>query len=131
MKSLNLIKIIMLFFIFQILGIIQCNSDLSKDLPGNYTYVDEGGSFKFIIGGTRHIHSEIIAFEYNKDYILVVQKPTNFCSCSVDTTYADSLLFWIIDVKSDSIYGGLKTNDYFRLRKQLSIPNNLKVNIDL
>ncbi len=133
MKNFNLFKIILLFICFQIIGVFQCTSDLEKDLPGNYQYIDEGGDYKYIDGGKKniHIHATIIGYEYNNNFIIMIQKPIKICPCSVDTTFADSLLFWIIDIKKDSVYGGLKTNEYFRIRKELSIPENLKVNVDL
>lgn len=54
------------------------NSDSSKDLSGGYFYRDEGVHVKDILSRTsnrKEIYSEVIAYDFNSNFIVVKQKP--------------------------------------------------------
>ena len=43
---------------------------------------------------------------------------------------SDSIQFWIIDKNIDSSYGPLNKAEYLELKKDLKVPNSLKLNLE-
>jgi len=71
----NLLKLTIVCFY-----LISCSTggDYEKELSGNFFYRDEGSKVKEIIShlsNGKNIYSTIVSYDFNKDYIIAVQKP--------------------------------------------------------
>ena len=148
----------------------SCNQgSLTRRLSGEYTYHDAGNGYKDIIKHKNvenitidrnleylkeNIYSEVLYYCYNKDFILVKQKPNkkyhiiavsfeleDVYSSSRSDFLADSLInndiyykqifdneinYWIIDNKNEILLGPLQKNEYLNKRNDLEIPQELE-----
>ena len=88
----------------------------------------------------------VIEYEFNNDFIIALQMEYELDSNEIKKVelakhpayeeYKIALKkgipkFWIIDIKTDSIYGPLNSDEYCNLRKELKIPTDLKLKIDI
>ena len=123
------------YMIFCIALILQCcTSDYTENLGGGYFFRNEGGDIKDILckkpkGG--EIPSTVIAFDYDKNFIIAKQRPKlpqdilyeknyNY-ELGVDTTY-----FWLIIKKSHLVLGPLNEKEFREVRERYEIPESLK-----
>jgi len=123
------------YMIFCVVLILQCcTSDYTKNLGGGYFFRNEGGDLKDILckepkGG--EIPSTVIAFDYDKNFIIAKQRPKlsqdilyeknyNY-ELGVDTTY-----FWLIIKKSHLVLGPLNEKEFREVRERYEIPESLK-----
>ena len=121
--------------IFCVALILQCcTSDYTENLGGGYFFRNEGGVIKDILckepkGG--EIPSTVIAFDYDKNFIIAKQRPKlsqdilyeknyNY-ELGVDTTY-----FWLIIKKSHLVLGPLNEKEFREVRERYEIPESLK-----
>lgn len=121
--------------IFCVALILQCcTSDYTENLGGGYFFRNEGGDIKDILckkpkGG--EIPSTVIAFDYDKNFIIAKQRPKlsqdilyeknyNY-ELGVDTTY-----FWLIIKKSHLVLGPLNEKEFREVRERYEIPESLK-----
>ena len=121
--------------IFSVALILQCcTSDYTENLGGGYFFRNEGGDIKDILckkpkGG--EIPSTVIAFDYDKNFIIAKQRPKlpqdilyeknyNY-ELGVDTTY-----FWLIIKKSHLVLGPLNEKEFREVRERYEIPESLK-----
>lgn len=144
-----------------------CTSDYNEELSGNYLYFDEGSGYRSIYShslGRTDIYSTVTGYAFNKDYIVVAQKPnydiykneiagrlrentTKYSGKSPDEitkslAIADSILkndpfhkkvfahtinYWIISNKENNVYGPLTEDEYLQKRKELNVPEGLKI----
>jgi hypothetical protein len=115
------------------------HSDYSEKINDRYLFVHESNELRYIFCPNKSIIPITVSvYEHNTDFIIALQKPQLIdLSCSYEDTawrnkyLGDSLCFWIIEMKTDSIYGPLNLNDYLRFRNELHIPDDLKLRIDL
>ena len=123
------------YMIFCVALILQCcTSDYTENLGGGYFFRNEGGDIKDILckkpkGG--EIPSTVIAFDYDKNFIIAKQRPKlsqdilyeknyNY-ELGVDTTY-----FWLIIKKSHLVLGPLNEKEFREVRERYEIPESLK-----
>lgn len=161
------------FFILIVMcSFFSCNQgSLSNKLSGGYTYHEGSNEYKDILKNKNvesmtidgnyeylkeNVYSEVLDYCYNKDFILVKQKPNkeyhikallfeleDFYSISKSEFLADSLIsndvyykqifdneinYWIIDNKYEIPLGPFQKNDYLNKRNELKIPQELELN---
>ena len=66
------------FAFIAILFIQSCTSDYNKELSGGYVYADESAEDHIIRSsrpGNKSILGTVVAYDFNDDYILALQKP--------------------------------------------------------
>ena len=71
-------KTLILLFIIISIGIAGCN-DISEDLGGGYTYRNDGGNRCINLnnyGKYGRIYPLVIDYDYNEDYIIALQNPS-------------------------------------------------------
>jgi hypothetical protein len=66
------------------------------------------------------IRGDVISVSSNKDLILASQHPTNIHGI-------DTVRYFIIRKEMDAVYGPYKKEEYLLMRKQLRIPQELKL----
>ena len=84
------------------------------------------------------ISGHILFYGHSKDYIIAIQKPAdsiyNFKENLIFNEMKKKIFessfnqFWILKVKNDSIFGPFQKEEYFKKRKEIGIPDNLKIN---
>ena len=126
-----------LFVIFLVCMLQQCRPD------GGTDYLDDGYSIyitspeKDLVGKKgEQLVQKINDWAQNDSFIVVfrdVQK-NYYALDSADRLWRklnpkDSLEFWIVEKRIDSIYGPLNDSMYKLLRKNLRVPDDLHVNI--
>lgn len=87
-------------FFYSIVGIIlfvniSCqNSDIHKELKGNYFYRNEGGEMKQILVNKgnfkKEIYGRVLSYDYNREFIIVSQIPSK-------SDYIGMLSFYLRD----------------------------------
>ncbi|MBP7477636.1 MAG: DUF3997 domain-containing protein [Chitinophagales bacterium] len=93
---MNKNKIVVLLSILFSSVHLACNLDDSKELSGNYIYLAQSNENKSILSQTNNAYSiypNVIDYDYNKDFIIAVQKPNR-------EEYLQMIAF---DWRSDSI----------------------------
>jgi hypothetical protein len=113
------------------LTLAGCNlSDNAKELPGGYTYVDEGKCYKFIlinIKGQPNIESCVSNYKYNDEFITVRQDDSVKCERSETITTRDKK-FFIVDVKRETVLGPYDSLHFSQKFAELDLPTELLVN---
>lgn len=116
--------------IFSLLA-ISCSSN-NDDLGSGYYYHNDGGRAKSIIKKElkRGICGEIIAYDYNHDFIVAAQRPyENYCpydsyvedfANGMDTTY-----FWLIVKNEDMILGPYELSKFKEITEKYQVPLGL------
>lgn len=120
----------MKFFILVCLFVLISCSDYSEELSGNYVFVSESNSIQYIRArkGDSRIKPTVINYAYNDDFIIAAQIDNNDDSYDLS---GRNINFWIISNKTKIVYGPLSLNDYLKLRKQLLIPDAVKMEMKL
>ena len=105
--------------------------DSIEELPGTYEFVFEGGDFNYIYGGVKNqkvIPCNVEKYNFNDDYIIAYQKACKDCIIEHDVKQKEgSFYYWIIDVKKDTLYSFSTREDYMEKRKELGVPEKLKL----
>lgn len=111
----------------------SCSHD-KNDLGAGYFYHEKGGRDKTIIStdAKRGICGEIIAYDYDDDFILAAQKPyENYCwfdsyvedfPNGLDATY-----YWLIIKKDNIILGPYEQTKFKEIRDRYKVPASLHV----
>jgi len=121
--------------VFCVALILQCcTSDYTENLGGGYFFRNEGGDLKDILskepkGG--EIPSTVIAFDYDKNFIIAKQRPKLPQDILYEKNYnyelgADTTYFWLIIKKSHLVLGPLKEKEFREVRERYEIPESLK-----
>lgn len=121
--------------IFSVALILQCcTSDYTENLGGGYFFRNEGGDIKDILckkpkGG--EIPSTVIAFDYDKNFIIAKQRPKLPQDILYEKNYnyelgVDSTYFWLIIKKSHLVLGPLNEKEFREVRERYEIPESLK-----
>lgn len=124
------------YLLFIIVSSINCQNDYYEDLIGDYVYIEEGAHQHAIekMGKDYYgklIPCEVLAYDYNKDFIIALQKPVHPCYIGYITdsiqypANIDSVYYWIILHKQNSISGPLTKEDYEAKRIELKVPESL------
>jgi Protein of unknown function (DUF3997) len=110
-----------------------CSSDYVEELPGGYSFVDEGSSNAVIAKGPKFIPCEVISYDYNDHFIIAAQIQQKECFWPADSINNEvgSFNFWIIEVKQDSIFGPLTYKNFIELKNKLGVEKSLRLKIDL
>lgn len=123
------------YMVFCVALILQCcTSDYTENLGGGYFFRNEGGDLKDILskdpkGG--EIPSTVIAFDYDKNFIIAKQRPKLPQDILYEKNYnyelgADTTYFWLIIKKSRLVLGPLKEKEFRKVRERYEIPESLK-----
>jgi hypothetical protein len=97
----------------------------NKDLGNNFTYFDEQ---KAIIGKV-DIPMTILSYDYNKQFIIVKQKPEKYPYTASDRgiypSGRDAIYYWLIIKAEEKVLGPLDFEEFKELRKKYGVPNEL------
>ena len=84
------------------------------------------------------IPGHILFYGHSKDYIIVIQKPSDsIYHFNVSLKYDEMMekifannfnQFWILKVKNDSLFGPFQKGEYLKKRKEIGVPDNFKIN---
>ena len=84
------------------------------------------------------ISGHILFYGYSKEYIIVIQKPQDSIYKFDENLKYDEMMkkifesdfnqFWILKVENDSLFGPFRKSEYLKKRKEIGIPDNLKIN---
>lgn len=142
-KKFNYMKYV---FLLLILVFSSCfgyvNSLYYIDLGDDYIYNDK----LFYIEGDVNIPSYIISYNFNENFVIALQanyelseQELEFIKDKKEPNYEAFKIakkkgipfFWIIDKRNDSVFGPLNIQNYLILRKELNIPDELKIKVEL
>ena len=129
---LIILSLVVLFFIFK--GDEQDLGDGYYYLP-KYEAKDVGYPNGAIIYKSRRKYSyddvkisgEVISVNKNKEFIIAIQKVDREYNIKMKTNASDSnsLHYYIIAKKIDSVYGPLNYSEFLKKRKDLKVPEEL------
>jgi hypothetical protein len=85
------------------------------------------------------VQGHILFYGHNSDFIIINQKPTdsiimeneenlNYDEQNEKTFKSSFNQYFILKIKSDSVYGPFEKKEYLEFRKKLNIPEKLKLN---
>ena len=84
------------------------------------------------------ISGHILFYGHSNEYIIVIQKPQDSIYNFKENLNHDQMMkkvfesnfiqFWILEVKKDQLLGPFQKSEYLEKRKELGIPDNLKIN---
>lgn len=123
------------YMVFCVAVILQCcTSDYTENLGDGYFFRNEGGDLKDILskepkGG--EIPSTVIAFDYDKNFIIAKQRPKLSQDILYEKNYyyelgADTTYFWLIVKKNRLVLGPLKEKEFRDVRERYEVPESLK-----
>ena len=130
MKLTNIIALLVFFVIFS-----SCNvgGDYNKELSGGYFYRNEGEDINDILckkseGG--EIPANVIAFDYNSNFIIAKQKPKIPQEPLYSKKYSydngvDTVYYWIIVNKERLVLGPLSYESFDALRIKFNVSKEL------
>lgn len=123
------------YMVFCVAVILQsCTSDYTENLGDGYFFRNEGGDLKDILskepkGG--EIPSTVIAFDYDKNFIIAKQRPKLPQDILYEKSYnyelgADTTYFWLIVKKNHLVIGPLEKKEFRDVRERYEVPESLK-----
>lgn len=123
------------YMVFCVAVILQsCTSDYTENLGDGYFFRNEGGDLKDILskepkGG--EIPSTVIAFDYDKNFIIAKQRPKLLQDILYEKSYnyelgADTTYFWLIVKKNHLVLGPLEKKEFRDVRERYEVPESLK-----
>lgn len=123
------------YMVFCVAVILQCcTSDYTENLGDGYFFRNEGGDLKDILskepkGG--EIPSTVIAFDYDKNFIIAKQRPKLPQDILYEKNYyyelgADTTYFWLIVKKNRLVLGPQKEKEFRDVRERYEVPESLK-----
>ena len=134
-RSTKIILLVIFTFTFFLIFSQLLDTD-SKKLGSGYTFVHGGSNNNYIFheypakGG--EIEPNVVSFDYNKQFIIVKQKPMPFqyayetakdYACRTDTI---AFCYWLILKEDQKIFGPLDSIQFLKLRKDYGVPEKLK-----
>lgn len=120
--------------VFCIALILQCcTSDYTENLGREYFFRNEGGDLKDILSKEQkggEIPSTVIAFDYDKNFIIAKQRPKLPQDILYEKSYyyelgADTTYFWLIIKKNHLVLGPLKEKEFREVRERYEVPESL------
>ncbi|NLT50476.1 MAG: DUF3997 domain-containing protein [Ignavibacteria bacterium] len=109
-------------------------SDYTVELSNGYIFVSESKvNQKIVKKGyfekEKYIPCTVIAFNYNDDFIIAAQinNPDGVKRVLIN----DPVFFWIIYHKGSQFIGPVSIDEYLKQRKELHIPDDLKLDLKL
>jgi hypothetical protein len=127
-------RILAIFFALIFLS-LNC-SDYTEDLGNGYEYGFEGAIVRTISGGKINIDVDVIAYAYNDDFIIAAQMPYSYEKvvkeekCGESYKY-DTVYFYIIDKRIDSLYGPMGLQEYLDTRNRMGLPKDFRMEVKL
>jgi hypothetical protein len=84
------------------------------------------------------ISGHILFYGYSEEYIIAIEKPRDSIYNFKENLRYDKMMkkvlesnfnqFWILKVKNDSLFGPFQKTEYLKKRKEIGVPDNLKIN---
>jgi hypothetical protein len=125
-------------FIILVLSLLNCscgNRDSIVDIDNGYQIFFEGATVSWISGNNLKISCNILSYVCKENFMLVAQEPDKNCFPHDPKIQAikdvDIIQFWIIETKKHKLYGPFKLSDFLKKRKELGVPENMKLKIEL
>jgi len=117
--------------LFVLTSLFGC-SDYTKDLSGGYFFRGEGGTINDILSynpDQREIPSNILRYNYNKDFIIAEQKPNE----TDDPLYMknnyrfgrDKIYYWLIVHHDKQVIGPMTKQEYDSTLIEYNVPKDL------
>ena len=83
------------------------------------------------------ISGHILFYGHSKDYVIAIQKPLDSIYNFKENLVFDEMMkkvfensfnqFWILKVKNDSLFGPYQKTEYLKMRKEIGVPENFKI----
>ena len=144
---MKLFKIVALLFVVLItVFLILWRPTMPIDLGSGYTYdynpVWTDCVMIFAPGNACDIDADVVDYVYNKDYIVAEQKSIDTFEqlyskyryeVAIEKQMFDTFSFrqiWVIDKRTDSIYGPYQKAVYKRIKDSLGVPDTLKLQFE-
>jgi hypothetical protein len=112
----------------------SCIGDHMYDLGDGYEYLIEGSTCRRLIG-KYYIPEDVLAVESNSDYLIVAQMPFSddtASNISLQENYKyDTVYFYIIDKRIDSLYGPMGLQEYLDTRNRMGLPKDFRMEVKL
>ena len=129
MKSILAIVLALIFLS------LNC-SDYVEDLGDGYSFAFEGAQTRTISGKKLNIPPDVIAYENNDDFIIVSQMPYGYEKVVKEKKYGDNykydtVYFYIIDKRIDSLYGPMGLQEYLDTRNRMGLPKDFRMEVKL
>jgi hypothetical protein len=133
MRTTHILHSSFLILVFLLSFSSSCTRD-KNDLGAGYFYHENGGREKTIVStdAKRGICGEIVAYDYNDDFIVAAQKPyENYCwfdsyvedfPNGLNATY-----YWLIIKKDNIILGPYEQAKFKEIRERYKVPASLDV----
>lgn len=113
--------------------LISCTNDSSIDLNGGYFLIIEGKGANLIANrnvSTREIPSDVISYNFNDQFIIAKQKPSETDNIIfTPTIYSDGrdkVYYWLIVHERNLVLGPLNKQDYDSACRLYRVPTTLK-----
>jgi hypothetical protein len=112
------------------------------DIGGDYRLIYNAGGDIGIVNSknTYIVYGHVLEYYYDSTYIIVAERPRDSvpeCNYAIsnkplnecDEAFKKSTFrqFWIINKKNDSVWGPFKEEAYLFKRKELGIPDSIKI----
>lgn len=140
--SIIIVVLLIIFFLF--FGKYIGPQKYTEKLSGGYIFQSKGHDFNKIrkniyIQGDKYIPSNVINYSYNDIFIIAAQEPNNYdlylYNHVIDSNnfynYQELIEFWIISHEDSTIYGPMSLSNYIKKRKELSVPEDLKLKLKI
>jgi hypothetical protein len=118
----------------------SCTGDYIKRLSGGYIYGSAGRDINYIAKeedrpGEKFIPCKIIDYDYDDNFIIAAQAANGFCTIRDNPDFYQNksiIGFWVISNSYEGrVYGPMDLNEYLKTRKELGVPDNLKLKLYL
>jgi hypothetical protein len=121
------------FFFCLILLLLSCTSDVIKDLGEGYFLREEGADVKDILcekPNGKEIPASVIAYDFDKDFIIAKQKPKLPQDPLYDKKYnykrgGEEFYYWIINKKKHIVIGPMDKLEFQKEREKHRISESL------
>lgn len=105
-------------------------SDYTEDLGNGYLFVSESNTIQFITGPndttfTGLVPCTVKSYASDDFHVIARQKDNPDCSRGDLTSLANN--YWIIDKKSEKVYGPLDSLSFNNMKEDLSVSSSLKL----
>ena len=120
------IQIILIIFVCLLGALLIFGDNDTIKLSGGYTYSQE----RRHILGKHDIPPKVISYDYDRDFIIVKQKPQRFDNVIYNTDYVyrqgrEAVYYWIIIHEGNKILGPMDSVSYVKARIENSVPEKL------
>lgn len=105
-------------------------SDYTEDLGNGYLLVSESNTMQFIAGPNDTTFTGVVpctveSYASDDFHVIARQKDNPDCSRGDLTSLANN--YWIIDKKSEKVYGPLDSLSFNNMKEDLSVSSSLKL----